>query len=279
MTDLECAQFLQWVLPRLGYRWAGFRKVRRQVCRRLRARMDGLELPSLAAYLHYLAAHPSEWEVLDSFCRITISRFFRNWAVFQLLAEVALPRLGEALSRAGRTELRAWSAGCASGEEPYSLALLWRLRVQPRFPRLALSVLATDADDALLRRAALACYGMSSLKELPPEWLEVGFEPAGPRYCLREEYRQGVLFQRQDIRREWPQGPFDLILCRNLVFTYFDTALRAAVGRQIAERLNEEGLLLVGHHEQLPPGLSELRPWPGRYGLYQKCANGTRFPR
>ncbi|GIX26418.1 MAG: hypothetical protein KatS3mg123_0299 [Burkholderiales bacterium] len=279
MTDQECVQFLQWALPQLGYRWAGFRKVRRQVCRRLRGRMDELGLSGAAAYIQYLASHPSEWGVLDGFCRITISRLFRNRAVFKLLAEVGLPRLGEAVSRAGRTELRAWSAGCASGEEPYSLALLWRLQVQPRFPDLDLSILATDADEALLQRAAQACYGRSSLRELPPEWLDLGFEPAGPRYCLREEYRRGVRFQRQDIRREWLEGPFDLILCRNLVFTYFDTALCAAVGRQIAERLNEGGLLLVGYHEQLPPGMPELRPWPGRYGLYQKCANGTPLAR
>jgi len=85
MTDLECILFLQWALPRLRLRWARFRKVRRQVCKRISSRMRELELPDTAAYRSFLEAHPAEWPLLDSLCRVTISRFCRDCAVFLFL--------------------------------------------------------------------------------------------------------------------------------------------------------------------------------------------------
>jgi len=104
MRDQECVEFLQWCLPRLRLRWAGFRKVRRQVCRRIRTRMEELGLRDLEAYREHLEAHADEWPLLDGLCRITISRLYRDGGLFDFLGAKGLPALAEAV--AGNLPLR-----------------------------------------------------------------------------------------------------------------------------------------------------------------------------
>ena len=270
MTDRNCVIFLQDVLPRLGLRWSGFRKVRRQVCKRLQRRLRVLDLPDLDAYRTYLDAHPAEWLVLDSLCRISIARFYRDRVVFDRLRDAVLPALAQQALRREETRLRCWSIGCASGEEPYTLHLLWQLAVQPQFPRLACYILATDTDPQLLARAAAGCYPVSSLREVPEAWRTTAFTPRDDDYCLRAEFRQGVEFQQQDIRTAAPDGPFDLILCRNLVFTYFDEARQQQALARIIERLQPDGILVIGKTEQLPSDHPALTPWDTHLRLYRR---------
>ena len=114
MNDAECVAFLQWALPCMRMRWAGFRRVRRQVRRRINARLAQLGVSGTEGYRAYLAAHPSEWEVLDRFCRVTVSRFYRNRGVFEFLFESVLPELAaRAVARGDSGTLRggaAWRA-------------------------------------------------------------------------------------------------------------------------------------------------------------------------
>jgi chemotaxis protein methyltransferase CheR len=220
-ADASCVEFLQWALPRLGLRWAGFRKVRRQVCRRLRRRVRALNLASLDAYRAHLDAHPQEWAVLETFTPITISRFYRDRAVFAQLERAVLPALAAAAVAAQRDRRVAWSAGCASGEEAYTLTLMWNVALAARFPQLRLEVLATDVDPTMLRRAREASCEASSLHELPAPWRERGFVHRGGRYVLRAEHRRLVTVRHHDLRIRAPVGPFDLVLCRNAAFTYF----------------------------------------------------------
>src|SRR3981081_3243192 len=129
MNDSQCVAFLQWALPRLGMRWEGFRKVRRQVCERLSRRLAELELRDLAAYRAHLGQHPEEWTVLDALTHITISRFNRDRRVFAFVQREVLPALATgAISRSSDT-VQVWSAGCASGEEAYTLAIMWQLEL------------------------------------------------------------------------------------------------------------------------------------------------------
>ncbi len=93
MRDTECIAFLQWALPKMGFRWPGFRKVRGQVCKRVGRRLKELGLADLEAYREYLEVHPDEWAILDGFCRITISRFFRDRDVYETLGSDVLPEL------------------------------------------------------------------------------------------------------------------------------------------------------------------------------------------
>lgn len=325
MTDRECVAFLQWALPRLGLRWPGFRRVRGQVRKRLARRLAALGLYDLGAYLRRLeAGDPVEWRELEAMCRIAISRFWRDRLVWARLADDVLPALArEALARAA--PLACWSAGCASGEEPYTLALLWDRVLAPALPGLRLRVLATDVDEAVLERARRACYGTSSLRELPAGWVDACFtrereerpgasvepgqgldratddgdlgergrgerddddEPEGGPHaaadgsvletigtsawadtgrgagghapppddevCLAPRLRGLVELRRADLRDEWPDEAFDLVLCRNLAFTYFDDAGQREALTRLLERLRPGGVLVIGRKERLP---------------------------
>jgi chemotaxis protein methyltransferase CheR len=250
MRDAECTAFLQWALPRLDMHWPGFRKVRRQVCKRVRRRIDALGLSGFAAYRERLESDAQEWRVLDQFCHVTISRFFRDRGVFDSLRTTILPAIAERARSEGR-DARCWSAGCASGEEPYSMRILWDIGPGCGGSNTKLSIVATDIDDALLARAREGCYDRTSLREIPPELISHAFEQAGSRFRIREQHRESVMFLKQDLRSEAPPGPFDVIICRYLAFTYFAPSLRQKVLDMIAERLLPDGFLMVGSHERL----------------------------
>jgi len=272
---LTCAEFLQWALPRLSLDWPGFRRVRRQVCHRVGRRVQELKLPDLFAYRSYLETHPDEWKVLDSFCWIPISRLLRDRIVFERLGTEVLPVLAAAAKDRGARELRAWSAGCASGEEPYSLKILWNLEVASRFPDVSLVVVATDVDERLLERARAARYRSSSLRELPPAWLEKAFNRSHDLVELRPEFRAGVEFHRKDIRHQTERGPFDLILCRNLVFTYFAPPLQRETLDRLLSELREGGALVIGLKERLPEGTIGVAGWEPRLKIYRRSTAGN----
>jgi chemotaxis protein methyltransferase CheR len=267
MRDDDCVAFLQWALPRLRLRWAGFRKVRGQVCKRIGKRMRALGVSDAGAYARYLQAHPQEWSVVDSLARVTISRFYRDRAVFDYLGQAAMPRLAAHARRQGRAELRCWSAGCASGEEAYTVVLVWQFGADQDARRLR--VLATDSDSGLLDRARAGCYGASSLAELPEGWRERAFASAGDGYCLQPTYRSAVEFLRHDIRVDPPRGRFDLILCRNLAFTYFNDELQAEILSRLARVLYPQGILLLGSHETVPASAPGFVAMGGPRGFYQ----------
>jgi chemotaxis protein methyltransferase CheR len=271
IRDPNGVQFLQWCLPRLHLRWPGFRKVRRQVYKRLNRRMQELQLSGLDEYRSYLENHPTEWALLDTLCWISISRFYRDKGVFQYLERDVFPHLAQSALSNAEKELRCWSAGCAAGEEPYTLTMLWRHTLAARFPTLGMRIVATDIDPHALRRAERGCYPSGSLKDLPQEWLARAFVPAGEEYCLRPDYRETVTFLQQDIRETAPAGPFHLILCRYLVFTYFDDALQQETLRRMTQRLVPGGALVIGVLETLPEGVSGLESWSKRQvGVYRK---------
>jgi chemotaxis protein methyltransferase CheR len=264
-ADADCVAFLQWALPRLGRRWAGYRKVRRQVCRRVRRRAGELGLASLARYRERLERDPDEWSELDALLNVTISRFCRDRGVFAVLQSELLPALAGS-ARDG--VVRAWSAGCASGEEPYTLAIIWELAIAPD---AQLRILATDTDPALLRRAAAGRYPPSSLRELPGAWRDAAFARDGDDFVLASRFRRDVTFARRDIRDPAPGGPFDLVLCRNLAFTYFDDAGQRATVRRLAGATRPGAALVLGTHERLPDGEPGFEPWAPQVGVFRRA--------
>jgi chemotaxis protein methyltransferase CheR len=268
VTDAECVEFLRWALPRLRLRWEGFRKVRRQVCRRVARRLRELHLPNADAYRAFLESTPEEWRRLDALCRVTISRFNRDRGVFGFLEREVLPDLAERAVARG-TAVEAWSVGCASGEEPYSLALAWEYGVRPSIPEAALHVRATDADETMVRRAQAAAYAWGSLRDLPEPRRRGAFVHRGGRYHLRPRFRRLVTIERHDVRGSMPEGAYDLLLCRNLAFTYFDLELQREVADRLALALRPGGALVIGSHETLPEGVPRLVPCCERLRVFR----------
>ena len=166
MNNPDCTAFLQWALPQIKLRWPGFRKVRRQVCKRLKRCIHDLQLANFAAYRARLEDDPSEWEVVDRCCHITISRFFRDRGVFEALRRHVLPDIAAHAKQEGRTA-QIWSAGCAAGEEPYTLRILWDIEIASVCRDVPLIIVATDIDENMLARAQEGCFAATSLRDLP----------------------------------------------------------------------------------------------------------------
>jgi chemotaxis protein methyltransferase CheR len=270
MTDNKYVLFLQWALPQLGLRWRGFRKVRRQVSKRIAKRITELELTGLTSYKKYLLDNVEEWSVLDHCCRITISRFYRDKVIFDYLGSDILPALALSLKEQKVETMRIWSAGCASGEEAYTIAILWHFLILPKFPDLSLEIIASDIDPIVINRAKAACYSMSSLKNLPARWLKDAFDNKNGLYCLKKAFKKYVHFCLVDIRRQVPDGLFHAVFCRNLAFTYFDLPLQRKATDTFHQKLTPGGLLITGTHEQLPRESKGYTPWVIHMPIYQK---------
>jgi chemotaxis protein methyltransferase CheR len=265
----DSVTFLQWALPRLHRRYRGYKNVRGQVEKRVRRRISALGLSGFSEYRARLETDPNEWVVLDGLCGVTISRFHRDRQVWDTLRDEVLPTLADDATAAREHRLRCWSLGCASGEEPYTLSILWTLALAERYPNLSLGVLATDVDDEVLERARLAVYEAGSLRELPRDQLEEAFDLEEGAYRLRERFRAPVEFQKADARDALPDGPFYLLLCRNVVFTYFDEDLQRQTLDRALATLVPGGAFIVAPHEKVPPG-SLLEPWFPKLGIYRR---------
>ena len=122
----------------------------------------------------------------------------------------------------------------------------------------------------MLRRAREACYLPSSLKDVPKEWLSAAFERSADGFSVKQSFREGIELSRQDIRKERPDGPFHLILCRNLAFTYFDDTMQKEVLSRILGVLVPEGVLVIGRHEDLSSGGQSLVSLNPDLGIFRK---------
>ena len=270
MRDEDCVQFLQWALPQLHMRWAGFRKVRAQVCKRLHRRLKQLDIENIDEYRRYLESRTDEWRTLDELSRVTISRFYRDKLMFAFLEQEVLPTLAQQAIARSDNCLKVWSVGCGAGEEPYTISLIWKLRLQAQFPELRLQIVASDADPHMLQRANDACYPYGSVKNLPETWREQAFTLQGDDYCLKADYRRDTGFIVQDVREAMPSEIFDLVLCRNLVFTYYHEKLQRELLERIESVLRTEGALVIGIHENLPEEVTGFRVWSKKLRIYQK---------
>jgi len=276
MYDADCVAFLRWALPRLGLNWPGFQRVHRQVCKRLARRLKELKIGDFAQYREYVLDHDAEWGTVDSCCRITISRLYRDGAVFDFLTQQVLQKLASDARKRRIRAIYAWSAGCGAGEEPYSLTLAWRFAVIPRVGDIDLKIVATDIDEGQLARARNGCFGPSTLRELPRDWKAAAFVASGPLLCLRSEYCEGIEFLHQDVRAQAPEGPFDLVLCRNLAFTYFDETQRRQTYAMLWSKIRDGGWLVIGRRERLPEVEScPMAQVPG-LPIYEKIDQAAR---
>jgi chemotaxis protein methyltransferase CheR len=131
-----------------------------------------------------------------------------------------------------------------------------------------LTIIATDANPVMLDRCRAGRYSRGSLKELPQDWIDKAFDESGDDLQIRDEYRQQVQFEQQDIRADMPAGPFDLILFRNQVFTYFDEASQWETLPKLVTRMQPGGRLITGRHERLPEGHGLVEDRSG-LGIYR----------
>jgi chemotaxis protein methyltransferase CheR len=248
MSSDEFDAFLSEVLPPIGLSPTAHR--RRNIKRRIVRRMESAGIHDFPHYRERVRRDPAEQEILRSLLVVTISRFFRNSTVFQLLSREVLPRLA-----AKGTPAAVWSAGCAAGEEPYSLRIAWEELPGKKPP---LRLLATDIDAVSLERAVAGRYPESSLREVPDALRRKYFGREGESYRVREEARRSVSFRKMDLLRDGSPGRFGLILCRNAAFTYFGPDQRVSVAAMLGASLEEGGYVVLGRTETLPKSAADL---------------------
>jgi chemotaxis methyl-accepting protein methylase len=194
--------------------------------------------------------------------RVTVSRFFRDPEVWRGLTSEVLPGLLESVPPGQR--LRAWSAGCCGGEEPYTLAVLWDSLPEPVRRDRELEVLATDVDEAVLERARAARYPPAAISPLPSELRASGFVRDGDRVRPVTAVRARVRFAHADLLAERPPRNRHLVLCRYLAFTYYRGARLERAVERLTRAMAHDGALVTGRKESLQPeGSARLKPWPG----------------
>lgn len=194
----------------------------------------------------------AEREELITAITTNVTQFFREPHHFEILRSRVLPPLIDRAERGGR--VRIWSAGCSTGQEPYSIALTI-LGLAPDIGRWDLRILATDLDRAVLATAKRGVYPAASLEAVPAALRRPHFEPvrAGGEMAsaIGPAPRALVRFRKLNLTHDWPmRGGFDVIFCRNVVI-YFDAENEAAIWRRLAGRLPEGGWLFVGHSERV----------------------------
>lgn len=221
--------------------------------RRLAARIRAVGCPDSETYLQRLRSSTVEQEQLLAALSIHVSQFFRNPKAFRVLEKRVLPALLEAV-QGRRGKLRLWSAGCARGEEAYTLALLCRERITENRD---VAIIGTDLSPQALRQAKQGCFPAERLTEVPAALLERYFVRRGERYQVVDGIREMVRFFRHDILGDQPFYRADLILCRNLLI-YFSRPQQQRILEQLAAALLPGGYLMLGRAETLPTGCRSL---------------------
>jgi len=250
MNRGDFEKFLKAVLPGMGYNWRRFD--RRNIRRRIRSRMDALRIHELGTYTKTVLTDPAERTVLDSLLRLTITRFFRNSWLWSDLGS-AVP--GIAVILGGDEPLAIWSAGCAGGEEPFSLAMLLDDLERTGCLSHPWTILGTDSDQAVLQRTLYAKYKRGSIREVPRHLLERWFREEGGLWDLAQEVRNLVGFRRHDLLTEDPPGRFHMVFLRNSLLTYNIEEIQRRVLGRIRGCLLDPGYLIIGRTEKMPQGV------------------------
>lgn len=249
MKQEDFERFLKETLPEMGYVWRRFS--RKNVRRKLRQRMESLRIHELTRYRELLLKSPEEQAVFQSLLRVTITRFYRNADVWEQLGKIIVRQSG---TLDAETPFSSWCAGCAGGEEPYSLAmLLEELSSKGEF-HLPWTVLGTDSDGASLNRAQELIYKWGSLREVPQVLLEQWFDQVDGRWSLNSGIADRVTIRCHDTLCAPSPGNFHLILARNSIFTYNTADVRKRLAEKIRGSLVPPGLLVIGRKESLPEG-------------------------
>ncbi|KAF0215179.1 MAG: chemotaxis protein methyltransferase [Geobacteraceae bacterium] len=260
-------RFLQEAALLEGLAWRKYR--RRSARRRVEHRLMELGLDGFDAYLELLRSDPKETSGLADLMRVTVSRFFREREQWRILADKVLPEL--IAENIGVDVIRAWSAGCCGGEEPYTLAIVWLESIAPFHPGSAIEILASDIDEASLERACAASYDMGSLREVPPDTLAHYLTREKGHWSLAGEVKGLVRLERRNVMSDPLPAGMDLVLCRYLAFTYYRGERLHAATVRLWETLRPGGILMVGKKERLPGGASAFfDPWSGCDGFYRR---------
>ncbi|MHA2252854.1 MAG: CheR family methyltransferase [Candidatus Kariarchaeaceae archaeon] len=264
--DLENLDAVLKFLLRSGIPVNGYKQG--YLIRRTRARIGRLKLDTYAEYLNYLRKNESEVKELHEALSINVTRFFRNGDTYDIIRTEILPEVFENNPKTNRIKM--WSAGCAVGAEPYSLAMLCS---DPKYQKYAIQILASDVNRDLVELAENAVYSPQYLAELTEkEASKYFYRNNDGNYKIRSSVKKYVKFDVLDLTKDSFPRNLDLILCRN-VLIYIDKQMQELIIEKFCESLNIGGILILGRTETLW-GMWKHRfePISAKHRIYRKIA-------
>jgi two-component system CheB/CheR fusion protein len=249
-ADARFENLLVFLQQQRGFDFTGYK--RPSLLRRVLRRMQVLGLSDFDAYADYLQVDPDEFARLFNTILINVTSFFRDSYAWEYVERSVLPELLAA--KTPHEPVRVWSAGCASGQEAYSIAMLLAEALGAEAFRDRVKVYATDADEEALGQARLASYSAKEVEDIPPALLKRYFEPVNSRHVFRSDLRRCVIFGRHDLVSDAPISRLDLLICRNTLM-YFNADTQRRILQRFHFALNgyegRPGYLFLGRAEMM----------------------------
>lgn len=223
---------------------------RQLILRRIATRLKALGMTSIPDYMDILeSGNTEEVEHFTNAITTNLTSFFRENHHFEFLQKTVLPDIVAAKERGSR-RLRIWSAGCSTGEEPYSIAMTLNGAL-PSIGSWDAKVLCTDIDTEVLATAKAGIYPAERLEQVPAALVKKWFDQNGDEVRATTELKKCLAFKQLNLMGQWPmRGKFDVIFCRNVVI-YFDKPTQRILMDRYANMLEDEGYLILGHSESL----------------------------
>ncbi|WP_445168790.1 CheR family methyltransferase [Mycolicibacterium sp. Dal123E01] len=256
-----------------GFDFTGYKRT--SLMRRVRHRMGHIGCDTFEGYLDVLQAQSDEFSALFNTILINVTMFFRDPEAWDVIRDEVIP--GVLAERAPGEPIRIWSAGCASGQEAYTLAMLLAEALGPEEFRQRVKIYATDVDEEALAEARAASYEAKAVESVPPELLSKYFENVNGRYVFRKDLRRAVIFGRNDLVKDAPISRVDLLVCRNALM-YLNADTQRNVLSRLHFALAPHGTLFLGHAEMLLSQTDRFTPLNMKNRVFRKQL-GTYVPR
>jgi two-component system CheB/CheR fusion protein len=263
-ADRSFEALLHHVREARGFDFTGYK--RPTLVRRVQKRLTEVGIDSYEAYLDRLEADPEELTALFNTILINVSGFFRDPDTWALVAEQVVPSI---LERKGDGPVRVWCAGCASGEEVYTLTMLLCESMGEDAFRERVKIFATDVDEVDLEHARRGTYRADVLEDVPVELRERYFGPGEDRRTFRQDLRRCLIFGRNDLVQDAPISRVDLLTCRNTLM-YFNGDVQRAVVRRLHFALSPDGFIVLGRAETLLTHSELFRPFDAKQRIFTK---------
>jgi two-component system, chemotaxis family, CheB/CheR fusion protein len=240
-------ELLEYLRSSRGFDFTGYKPS--TLISRIQKRMHMVRIHGFAEYQDHLEVHPEEFGQLFNFMLINVTSFFRDPQIWKYVAEEVVPAIAE---RAEHRLVRIWSAGCASGEEAYTMAMLLAERLGREAFLENVKIYATDVDEEALAEARAAVYARPKMEGVPEDLGARYFEQVGggQRFVFDKDLRRSVIFGRHNLVADAPISRIDLLVCRNTLM-YLNAETQAQVLNNLHFALNDDGYLLLGKAEML----------------------------
>jgi two-component system CheB/CheR fusion protein len=266
----DFTRLLQHIRDTRGFDFGGYK--RNTLVRRVAKRMTQVGVKDYAAYLEFLEANPDEFTALFNTILINVTSYFRDASAWEYLQQEILPKIIAGKER--YEPIRAWSAGVASGEEAYSLAMLLCETLGASEYRQRTKIYATDVDDDALTQARQGRAASKDLEEVPANLREKYFEAEGDYYVLRGDLRRSIIFGRHDLLQDAPISRVDLLISRNTLM-YFEAEAQARILARLHYALTEKGYLFLGKAEMLLRRSELFTPVELKHRIFAKVPKDT----